>query len=83
MIIRSSESKFLSEAVLQRMRSLPINVYFIDEPGSAHPVPYSQSVVAAIHEFIVGSEKIRKEKNHPESSALSLAKKLPYEQAFG
>ena len=83
MIIRSSESQLLSEAVLQRMHSLPINCSVIDVPGSAHPVPYSKSLVTTIHEFIVDAEKIGLEKNNPQPSLLSLAKGASYERAFG
>ena len=60
MVIRSSESQLLPEAVLQRMHSLPINVSYIDVPGSAHPVPYSESLISTIQEFIVDFEKILK-----------------------
>jgi hypothetical protein len=52
-------------------------------PGSAHPVPYSESLVSTIHEFIVDVEKKGLEKNHPQSTSLSLAKGTSYEQAFG
>ena len=83
MVVRSSESQLLPEAVLQRMHSLPINVSFIDVPGSAHPVPYTESLVSTIHEFIVDAEKKWLEKNHPQSTALSSAKGTSYERAFG
>ena len=83
MVVRSSESQLLPEAVLQRMHSLPINVSFIDVPGSAHPVPYTESLVSTIHEFIVDAEKKGLEKNHPQSTALSSAKGTSYERAFG
>lgn len=83
MVIRSSESQLLPEAVLQRMHSLPTNVSFIDVTGSAHPVPYTESLVSTIHEFIVDAEKKELEKNHPQSTSISLAKGASYEQAFG
>jgi hypothetical protein len=83
MVIRSSESQLLPEAVLQRMHSLPINVSVIDVTGSAHPVPYTESLVSTIHKFIVDAEKKELEKNHPQSTSISLAKGASYEQAFG
>ena len=83
MVIRSSESQMLPEAVLQRMHSLSTQCSFIDVPGSTHPVPYSESMVARIHEFIVDAEKIGLEKNQPQPSLLSLAKGASYERAFG
>ena len=83
MVIRSSESQLLTEAVLQRMYSLPLNVTFIDVPGSVHPVPYTESLVSTIHEFIVDAEKKGLEKNHQQSASLSLAKRTSYERAFG
>jgi len=83
MVVRSSESRLLTEAVLQRMHSLPINVSFVDVPGSAHPVPYTESLVSTIHEFIVDAEKKELEKNHPPSSSVSLAKGTSYERTFG
>jgi hypothetical protein len=83
LVIRSSESQLLPDAVLQRMHSLPINYSFIDVPGSVHPVPYSQSLVKMIHEFIVDAEKKGLDKNHTQSSSLSIAKGTTYERAFG
>jgi pimeloyl-ACP methyl ester carboxylesterase len=83
MVIRSSESQLLPEAVLQRMHSLPINVSYVDAPGSAHPVSYTESLVSTIYEFIADAEKKGLEKNHSHSSLLSLAKGATYERAFG
>jgi len=83
MVIHSSESQLLPEAVLQRMHSLPVNVSFVNLPGSTHPVPYSESLVSTIHEFIVDAEKKGLEKNHQQSTSLSLAEGTSYERAFG
>jgi hypothetical protein len=46
-------------------------------------VPYTESLVSTIHKFIVDAEKKELEKNHPQSTSISLAKGASYEQAFG
>jgi hypothetical protein len=50
-------------------------------PGSAHPVPYTESLVSTIMNSLLMQKK-RLEKNHSQYNSLSLAKGTSYEQAF-
>ena len=82
MVVRSSESQLLTQAVLERMYLLSNNLYITEVPGTAHPVPYSKSLVSSIYEFILNPEKKSIKKEYLSSSLLSFTRRLSDERAI-
>ena len=83
MVIRSTESQLLPETVLQRMRRFPKDISLLEIPGNAHPVPYSYSVVSAIHKFISDAELSFHDETFMSPSTVTPTKGESYERAIG